>query len=147
MKPRRRFRESEVIATLLHQGIVVPCFRCKFAFTQDDVKSGNIEREHIHERELDGADEPFNCRYSHKARPCHATVTHGTPATSAGSSRNRIAKATDPDRIRKFAVNKKPLDQVEDLGGGKCRGCGEFTSDCTCRKTERRTAFARSGRR
>ncbi len=49
-----------------------------------------IEREHLHERELDGADDPFNCRYSHKC--CHDIITNGTKATTAGSSKQRIAK-------------------------------------------------------
>lgn len=93
-RPRRQFREIEVLETLIvHQGVAIPCFRCGVAFTADDVKRGNIEKEHLHERGLDGPDEPFNCRYSHKSEPCHHTVTNGPPATSAGSSKHRIAKA------------------------------------------------------
>lgn len=102
---RRRFSEREVIATLIHQGFALRCFRCGELFSHAD----KIEREHLHELKLGGADDPSNCRYSHK--DCHAVVTNGAPATTAGSSRHRIAKAFEPTRIEKFAVKKKPLDE------------------------------------
>jgi len=97
MTSRRQLRELQVIEVLVvYQGVPIPCFRCKAPFSLEDVKSKNIENEHLHERELGGSDLPFNRRFSHKAAPCHHTVTNGTKATSAGSSKHRIAKA---DRI------------------------------------------------
>ncbi len=106
---RRQFREIEVLETLIvHQRVAIPCFRCKIAFTEEDVKTGNIEKEHLHEFGLDGPDEPFNCRFSHK-EGCHSVITNGPPATSAGSSKNRAAKANNPERRVNFIVNKPPL--------------------------------------
>lgn len=145
MTRRRQFRETEVIATVLMQGATIPCKRCGEPITIEDVKSGNVEKEHLHELELGGADEPTNCAFSHKARPCHAQVTHGSPATFAGSSRHRIAKATDPARIEKFKVDKRPLDDTSEAIPGRCRGCGEYPSECTCAPRVKRQAF--SGRR
>lgn len=112
---RKRFNEREVIETLLWQGVSIRCFRCQeplalVAAADDKIvwPHGPCEREHLHEFKLGGADKPENCRYSHKC--CHAVVTNGTPATTAGSSANRIAK-TKPTRTDKFVVNKKPLDE------------------------------------
>jgi hypothetical protein len=142
----RQLRELEVLEVCIGQGAIIPCFRCRIAFTMDDVKNKNIENEHLHEKKLGGPDEPGNRRFSHKAKPCHATVTHGNGATFAGSSRHKIKKATDPDRIEKFVVDKKPLalpPAVVDLGE-KCRGCGEFKADCTCRIPDKRPAFQRA---
>jgi len=104
---RKRFSEREVIETLWHQGVVVKCYRCGKAlhpFAQDPEMPPleAIEREHLHEVELGGEDKPHNCRYSHKA--CHAKVTNGTPATSAGSSKHRIAKCK---RLAKQTFQKK----------------------------------------
>ena len=86
---RSAFTERKVIETLLGQGAVIPCFRCRLAFTQADVKT--IEREHIQEMALGGENTPENCAFSHAA--CHARITNGSPATSAGGSKHRIAKA------------------------------------------------------
>lgn len=110
---RRRFTEIEVIETLLIQGEMIRCFRCKEPFTLENVQTKNIQKEHLHELALDGPDKPFNCRFSHRDAPCHHTVTNGTPATSAGSSKHRLAK-TRGTRAEKFAVQKKPLDQERD---------------------------------
>jgi hypothetical protein len=143
---RRQFREIEVVETLLLQGAIIPCFRCRIAFTIEDVKARNIEKEHLHEVVLDGPDEPGNCRFSHAAAPCHHTVTNGKPATTAGSSKNRIAKATQPSRIEKFQVRKTPLDaDAVSEPTGRCRRCGEDTDSCTCTAAPRRSAFG--GRR
>lgn len=109
-KGRRQFREQEVLETLIvHQGETVRCFRCKKPFTAEDVRAKNIQKEHLHERGLEGPDMPMNCRYSHYD-PCHKIVTNGTPATSAGSSQHRLAK-TRGTRAEKFSVNKRPLDE------------------------------------
>jgi hypothetical protein len=108
LMPRRRFREIEVIDTLLIQGVTIPCYRCGVAFTREDVKAKNIQKEHLHELTLGGPDIPDNCRFSHTAAPCHHTITNGTKATSAGSSKHRAAKANNPGRKDKFVVQKRP---------------------------------------
>lgn len=142
---RRKFTEIEVVETLLHQGTIIICRHCKQPITLVDVRSGNVEKEHLHEIELDGPDQPFNCRFSHKARPCHATVTHGAPGVFAGSSRHRIAKATEPARIEKFQVRKKPLDaETVSVSPGRCRRCGEYPESCSCQRTPRRPSFSRA---
>ena len=89
---RRRYSEKDVIRTLLHQGVDIRCFRTGEPITLENVD--RIEREHIHE-----------------IKEAHKVITHGNGATVAGSSRHRIAKATEPTRIEKFAVRKKPLDE------------------------------------
>lgn len=109
---RKKFTEREVLETLAWQGIFIRCFRCKLPFfvrtdgsLSDAVFAASSgmrvmhmalkpEREHIHEIALGGADKPFNCRYS--CSECHNIITNGTRATSAGSSKHRIAKI---DRI------------------------------------------------
>ena len=104
---RKRFSERWVIQTLLFQGAQIPCYRCKILFTPDD----DMEREHIAELALGGADEPHNCAYSHEA--CHAKITNGTKATSAGSSKHKIAKLnrltgkTKGRPKRKWAAGRK----------------------------------------
>lgn len=139
-----QLRELEVIEVLLSQGAVIPCFRCRVAFVIEDVKTGNIENEHLHEKKLGGPDEPGNRRFSHKAKPCHALVTHGNGATFAGSSRHKVAKATEPKRIEKFHVNKTPLDRPDRIDpGAKCRACGEYGADCTCPPQQKRSSFGR----
>lgn len=100
---RKRFSERDVIATLINQGMVVRCFRCVEPFITVAYSDlglatelwnrhhvSNIEREHVHEIALGGKDEPENCRYS--CRWSHSQITNGTKATSAGSSKQRIAK-------------------------------------------------------
>src|SRR4051812_44138753 len=107
---RKRFSETEVILTLAWQGIIVTCFRCGAPFFTPAPTGGmfnltdKIEREHLHEYELGGADAPFNCRYSCQA--CHKVITNGTKATSAGSSKQRIAKVK---RILADKPSKHPM--------------------------------------
>lgn len=88
MGKRRRFSEREVIETLIRQGVEVRCYRTKSRITL--VTVGLLEREHLTELALGGADGPSNCAYSLKS--AHAEVTNGSAATSAGSSKQRIAK-------------------------------------------------------
>lgn len=108
---RRRFSEREVLTVLVgYQHIKIKCFRCGEPITLTDIESGNCQREHLHEVELAGPDVPANCRYSHRDAPCHHTATNGTPATSAGSSKHRIAK-TRGTRSDKFIPDKLPLDK------------------------------------
>ncbi len=84
--PRKRATERQVIAVLLSQGAVIPCYRCKIALTAGEA----VEREHVVPLALDGTDEPENWRYSHKE--CHARQTNGSRATSYGSDKHAIAK-------------------------------------------------------
>jgi hypothetical protein len=137
-KRRRKFSDAEVLATLLHQAVKICCFRCgePFDLGRDfppASRPADVQREHLHEIALGGPDEPSNCRFSHAS--CHAVVTNGTPATTAGSSKNRIAKATNSKRIDKFKVNKRPLDADLDEptpAHQRCRKCGRFDGDCQC---------------
>lgn len=105
---RKRFSELQVLETLAWQGIFVTCHRCKEPFfvynlntLSDAITAAALgqhvmhmarkpEREHLHEYALGGPDEPANCRYG--CSECHAIITNGTKATSAGSSKQRIAK-------------------------------------------------------
>jgi len=120
---RRRFSEREVLATLIHQGVTVPCYRTKEPFTLETVR--RAEREHLVELGLvkpeDRAkyDTPEYCRYSLKE--AHAIVTNGTKATTAGSSKHRIAKA---DRLEKARLgeDQKPKHRLQ--GGRVLRGQG-----------------------
>ena len=91
----------EVIDVLLRQGATVPCFRCG----QPVTTGKDAEREHFLEKALGGDDSAENARISHA--DCHAIVTRGTGATTAGSS---VAKAAKDKRIAKgkMAVNKLP---------------------------------------
>jgi formylmethanofuran dehydrogenase subunit E len=146
-KPRRAFGWKDVLLVLIYQcqdrAAPILCHRCGKPITIEDVRSGNVEREHLHERELGGPDEPENCRYSHKARPCHAQTTNGTPATSAGSSKNRIAKATHPNRTEKFVVRKPDLDAAPKVDpGSRCRRCGEYLP-CACPAPAKANGFGR----
>lgn len=115
---RKRFNEREVLETLAWQGVFVLCWRCGapfFAavneptdipglFTETIVQVLKIEREHVHEYALGGADLPFNCRYG--CSGCHSVATNGTKATSAGSSKQRIAKVK---RILNPKPSKRPM--------------------------------------
>lgn len=142
---RRQFREMEVLAVLIAQGSVIPCKRCRVAFTAADLAGKSIQKEHLHERALDGPDEPDNCAFSHT--DCHLIITNGTGATTAGSSKNRIAKATQPKRIEKFHINKPPLDRPAIIDPGvRCRRCGEYGDDCICPPIQNRSSFAQARR-
>lgn len=106
---RKRFTEREVIETLAWQGVFVTCFRCKKPFYEQQgdgclYRVLDPEREHLLEIALDGADKPFNCRYS--CSGCHAIITNGTKATSAGSSKQRIAKVR---RLQNPKPSKRPM--------------------------------------
>ena len=116
-KRRKRFSEREVIETLWHQGVILWCYRCRGPIHPQEItdESGvvrrifDVQREHIHEVALDGPDIPANCRYSHT--DCHKIATDGTRATTAGSSKHRIAK-TKPHRTEKFVVEKRPMSDA-----------------------------------
>lgn len=97
---RKRFTEAQVIETLFRSGMVIPCYRCRHPL----YPSAEIEREHILEIAFGGKDEPANCAYSHKL--CHAVITNGTKATTAGSSKQRIAKVA---RLRNPKPSKRPM--------------------------------------
>lgn len=146
MAKRRQLREQEVVEVLINQGAVIPCHRCGVPFTMEDVRTGNIENEHLHERELGGSDDPFNRRFSHKAKPCHSLITHGNGATFAGSSRHKIAKANDPERKDKFKVRKRALRELTpdrvSTPSGRCSRCGEHRP-CPCPPPAKRSSFQR----
>lgn len=97
---RKRFTEREVLETLIVQGINLKCYRCK----EPMMLPADIEREHLTEVALGGLDVPRNCVYSHV--DCHAKITNGTRATSAGSSKQRIAKVK---RLRNPRPSKRPM--------------------------------------
>ena len=85
---RKRFTEREVIETLIRQGACVRCYRTGKVISVGDVP--RLEREHYIELALGGKDDPTNCLYSLKE--AHAVVTNGTKATTAGSSKHKVAK-------------------------------------------------------
>ncbi len=97
---RKRFSESQVIETLYRSGLEIPCFRCRMPL----IPGQKIEREHVLEIALGGKDEPDNCAYSHKW--CHFAITNGTKATTAGSSKQRVAKVRRI--VAKATGEKKP---------------------------------------
>lgn len=109
MSARRRFKEWEVVATLIHQGLVVTCFRCKQPF-EPPTASNQIQREHLHEIGLGGPDEPAGCRYSHY--DCHSKITNGNGATTANSSKGKIAKAKRLEGAR-LALEEAELTTFE----------------------------------
>lgn len=116
IKHRRSLRELEVLDEIVSfHGVVVPCWRCKKPLTTEDIRSKNVQNEHLHEHALGGADDPHNRRFSHVA--CHKAETFGTGSTTAGSSIGRIAKAKRIERTQKFVVNKPLL-------GGDCHDTG-----------------------
>ena len=94
MSKRRAMKEREVLYILWRQYSLL-CYRCRGLIHPD-----NCEREHLAELALGGKDEPENCAYSH--RTCHSTITNGTPATVAGSSKHRIGK------VRRLRGENKP---------------------------------------
>ncbi len=106
---RKRYSERQVLETLAWQGIFVCCYRCGEPFW---IEAGegclyrqlDPEREHLHEVALDGPDIPANCRYS--CSNCHNLITNGTKATSAGSSKQRIAKVK---RLQNPEASKRPM--------------------------------------
>lgn len=91
---RRKFRDWEVIACLIFQGVDVRCYRTGEKITMENVHL--LQKEHLVELGLIEPekrfmfDVPGYCRYSLAA--AHAVITDGSPATSAGSSKHRIAK-------------------------------------------------------
>lgn len=108
---RRRFSELDVLETLVRQGIEIRCYRTKELITLDTVRQ--LEREHVTELGLGGDDDPTNCVYS--LAEAHAIITNGTKATSAGSSKNRIAKVR---RItQKMMVDKPPPSDGKSRAG------------------------------
>lgn len=116
---RSAFSERKVLKTLILRGAVIPCYRCRIAFTLEDVPF--IEREHLVEIALGGENTPENAAYSHgqrSAQRCHGIVTNGNGATSAGSSKHRIAKVkriTGKTKTRDKADRFAPLPTGVDV--------------------------------
>jgi hypothetical protein len=102
----------EVITVLLRQGSKILCFRCH----EPILYAEDAEREHYLEKALGGDDSALNARISHCG--CHAQVTRGTGATTAGSS---VGKAAKDKRIAKgkMEVQKPDLDPTP----AYCLGC------------------------
>ena len=97
---RKRFTEREVIQTLLLQGAVIPCGKCRVQIGFDDLKK--VERDHKWKIAMGGPDTPENCAYLHG--PCHAEKTDGLPATTYGSDKHETAKV---NRIAKGGKKRK----------------------------------------
>ena len=102
---RKRFTEREVIETLVRQGADIVCYRTRVLIGLEDVP--RLEREHFIELALGGKDDPSNCVYSLKE--AHAVVTNGTKATTAGSSKHKVAK----DRRLRMAQKAKAEVEVK----------------------------------
>lgn len=119
MARRRRFTEREVLETLVICGEFLRCFRCR-----EPLDPKTAEREHLLEVALGGPDVPANCAYS--CADCHLVITNGTKATTAGSSKQRIAKVK---RIRAGGrkrkgpkIKSRPFPKAQRaIAGGKFR--------------------------
>src|ERR1700690_1197343 len=107
---RKRLSEGDVLRVLIEQGALIPCYRCRVAFICGD----RIEREHLIELALGGEDTLENMVYSHKS--CHHEITNGTKATTAGSSKQRIAK------VRRLRGENKPKMKRKWPAGRKRQG-------------------------
>ena len=106
MTARKRFTERQVLAVIIAQGGIIPCYRCKEAL--DDAYI--CEREHVTPIALGGHDTVCNSVYSHSF--CHKRKTFGTKATTAGSDIHAIAKVK---RILKNLREKKcARDKAQD---------------------------------
>ncbi len=128
---RRKFTETEVLQVIQFElwkikGVDLGCCRCHEALFEPQLSASGeivigaipiqkIEREHYLEIALGGKDEPANCLYSHAA--CHKRITNGTKATSAGSSKHRIAKVK---RIQAGGKKRKG-PPIKSRGFGKSR--------------------------
>lgn len=135
---RRRFKEWEVIATLIEQGIEIPCFRCKQPLPLPTRKN-MVQREHIHEITFDGPDIPANCRFSHY--DCHSIITNGTKSTSAGSSKQRKAKvdrlastslAGSGNTAARGRLATARNSRMPPAWNSRCRRCGADCENGVC---------------
>ena len=106
---RRKFRDWEVIACLVFQGVEVRCYRTQELITMDNVHL--LQKEHLVELGLIEPekrhmfDVPGYCRYS--LAEAHAVITNGNGATSAGSSKHRIAKLKRLLRVKAGERSRK----------------------------------------
>ncbi len=88
---RRACTAKQALEVAIEQGAVIPCFRCRLAFTSREAKDrGAIEREHLVPLALGGKDIPSNWAWSHKG--CHAKQTNGRSHLGEGD-KYEIAKA------------------------------------------------------
>lgn len=81
---RRRFTTLDKLKIAMRQATCPRCGGRLNAIEDCDV-------DHIHPLALGGEDEIGNAQLLH--RQCHATKTNGAGGTTAGSDKNRIAKA------------------------------------------------------
>lgn len=100
---RRQPRPLDIIESLLHQGVRIECFRTKARVTLANFR--DLEREHLCElglyktpEEKAAHDTPEYWRWSFSE--AHARITNGSKATSAGSSKHRVAKAKRMEKAR-----------------------------------------------
>ncbi len=125
---RKTFSQRDVIASLVYQGCVITCYRTGERITLENVK--RLEREHLVElglitdpTERRKYDTPEYCRYSLKE--AHALITNGNGATSAGSSKHRVAKAVRLEKTRLEELSgqtDKPKRRAFAKGAGSLRG-------------------------
>lgn len=88
---RKACTAKQALEVAIQQGAVIPCFRCRKAFTLEDARTkGAIEREHVHALARGGEDQTDNWAWSHKA--CHARQTNG-PGHYSDGDKYAIAKA------------------------------------------------------
>lgn len=113
---RRAPTPKQVLAALIHQGVKITCYRTGAPITLENLH--RVQREHLVElglfatdAEKADRDTPEYWRFS--LDDAHGIVTNGSPSTTAGSSKNRIAKATNDNRIEKFVVNKPETGELK----------------------------------
>ena len=92
-RPRKTITLATKVAVLQSQAL---CPKCGQRLGDD------IEWNHVLEHALEGSDGPENIEAVH--RDCHAEITNGKPATTAGSSKANVAKVKRI--VKKLAGNK-----------------------------------------
>lgn len=117
---RKPCTAKQALEVAIQQGAIIPCFRCRKAFTLEEAKErGAIEREHVHPLALGGKDEPVAWAWSHKA--CHALQTNGPGHYSAGD-KYAIAKSKRLARGGKTKRGPKLQNRNEWAQGRKLQG-------------------------
>lgn len=81
-RPRKAITLATKVAVLLSQA---RCARC------GEVLGNDVEWNHVLAHALGGSDGPENIEAVHKA--CHAVISDGTKATTAGSTKQIVAKS------------------------------------------------------
>lgn len=106
MRTRRRFTTLDKLKIAMRQAV---CPRCGQRLSRIE----DCDVDHIHPLALGGEDDVGNVQLLH--RDCHATKANGTGGTSAGSDKNRIAKAArcarETEAFRRRILAKDSPDQ------------------------------------